>query len=254
MRGPRSEPASRVRTLALFLILLLAAAVRCYEPAREGLWLDEAMSVRFARMPLADILTMPPASEYNPPLYYALLHAWVGMWGEGETAVRSLSIVLGVAAVWLLYASGGCCWAGRAAVAASFAAPLPRLLLAGSPELRAARGLTSPASTRSGAVMRGGGAPRGPRTWSRRLLFCPAPCSSSRCQCSTSSPRRAEGAHGRPASGDGCSSRLLAILAGAWAAAFLAASPITLRRPSAARSAPRGAWARWPSTPGPQSG
>jgi len=106
VRGPRSEPASRVRALALFLILLLAAAVRCYEPAREGLWLDEAMSVRFARMPLADILTMPPAREYNPPLYYALLHAWVGVWGEGETAVRSLSIVLGIAAVWLLYRVG----------------------------------------------------------------------------------------------------------------------------------------------------
>ena len=97
---------TRAHRLALPTILALAAALRCYRPAREGLWLDEAMSVRFARLGLPDILAMPPAREFNPPLYYALLHFWVRLWGEGDTAVRALSIVLGVAAVAGAYRLG----------------------------------------------------------------------------------------------------------------------------------------------------
>jgi len=96
----------RAHRLALPTILGLAAALRCYRPAREGLWLDEAMSVRFARLSLADVFTMTPASEFNPPLYYALLHFWVGAWGEGDTAVRALSILLGVASVACLHRVG----------------------------------------------------------------------------------------------------------------------------------------------------
>lgn len=96
----------RAHRLALPAIVGLAAALRCYRPAREGLWLDEAMSVRFARLPLADVLTMPPAREFNPPLYYALLHFWVAAGGEGEAAVRALSILLGVAAVVCVYRVG----------------------------------------------------------------------------------------------------------------------------------------------------
>jgi uncharacterized membrane protein len=97
---------TRAHRLALPTILALAAALRCYRPAREGLWLDEAMSVRFARLGLPDILAMPPAREFNPPLYYALLHFWVRLWGEGDAAVRALSIVLGVAAVAGAYCLG----------------------------------------------------------------------------------------------------------------------------------------------------
>ena len=96
----------RAHRLALPAIVGLAAALRCYRPAREGLWLDEAMSLRFARLPLADVLTLPPAREFNPPLYYALLHFWVAGFGESETAVRALSILLGVAAVVCLYRVG----------------------------------------------------------------------------------------------------------------------------------------------------
>jgi mannosyltransferase len=97
---------TRAHRLALPTILALAAALRCYRPAREGLWLDEAMSVRFARLGLPDILAMPPAREFNPPLYYALLHFWVRLWAEGDAAVRALSIVLGVAAVAAAYRLG----------------------------------------------------------------------------------------------------------------------------------------------------
>ena len=63
---------------------------------RTPMWLDEAQTVAVARLPLADI----PAAllqEGHPPLYYALLHLWMRVFGEGDAAVRSLSVVFGLA-------------------------------------------------------------------------------------------------------------------------------------------------------------
>ena len=46
------------------------------------------------------------ANDIHPPLYYWLLHGWVRLLGTGEAAVRSLSALLGVALVALIYALG----------------------------------------------------------------------------------------------------------------------------------------------------
>jgi mannosyltransferase len=68
---------------------------------RSALWLDEAQSVAFARLPLADI---PDAlrTDGAPPLYYLLLHVWMRLFGDGNLAVRSLSIVCSVALLAVL--------------------------------------------------------------------------------------------------------------------------------------------------------
>ena len=53
------------------------------------LWLDEALSVNIARLPVGDI----PAAlrlDGHPPLYYVLLHGWMAVFGEGNAAVRAL--------------------------------------------------------------------------------------------------------------------------------------------------------------------
>jgi hypothetical protein len=73
---------------------------------RSHLWLDEALSVDIARLPLGDI---PSALRHDghPPLYYFLLHGWMAVFGEGDTAVRSLSGVFAVLALPLAW------WAGR---------------------------------------------------------------------------------------------------------------------------------------------
>lgn len=69
----------------------------------SALWLDEALTVNIARLPLRDI---PEALRHDgaPPLYYFLLHGWMKLFGEGDLAVRSLSAVFGIASlpvVWL---------------------------------------------------------------------------------------------------------------------------------------------------------
>ena len=54
------------------------------------LWLDEALSVNIARLPLGDI---PGALRHDgaPPLYYVLLHLWMRVFGTGDGAVRALA-------------------------------------------------------------------------------------------------------------------------------------------------------------------
>lgn len=62
---------------------------------RSPLWLDEALSVNIARLPIADI---PEALRHDghPPLYYVLLHGWMQVAGTSDAAVRALSGVLSV--------------------------------------------------------------------------------------------------------------------------------------------------------------
>jgi hypothetical protein len=81
----------------------LGVALRFW--TRSHLWLDEALSVDIARLPLGDI---PNALRHDghPPLYYFLLHGWMAVVGEGDTAVRSLSGVFAVLALPLAWLCG----------------------------------------------------------------------------------------------------------------------------------------------------
>ena len=70
----------------------------------SDLWLDEALTVTIARLPLGQI---PGALRHDgaPPLYYWLLHVWMAAFGTGDLAVRSLSGVasaLTIPVVWLI--------------------------------------------------------------------------------------------------------------------------------------------------------
>jgi hypothetical protein len=82
----------------------IAVAVVLRFTARSPLWLDEAQTVTIARLPLRH-LASALRHDGGPPLYYALLHVWMRMFGTGVLAVRSLSALLGLAVlpvVWRL--------------------------------------------------------------------------------------------------------------------------------------------------------
>ena len=90
----------------IYLILILALALRLVS-LNQSLWLDEATSVIVARdMSFGQILTQFSPGDFHPPLYYLLLKAWVDMFGSSEVAVRSLSILAGVATVFVVYFIG----------------------------------------------------------------------------------------------------------------------------------------------------
>jgi mannosyltransferase len=72
-----------------------------------GYGIDEAISVGIASHDLGDI----PGTlrlDSSPPLYYLLLHEWMALFGTGEAATRTLSLLFALAAIPVAW------WAGRA--------------------------------------------------------------------------------------------------------------------------------------------
>ncbi len=107
----------RISNILLVAILLLALGLRLYRIDAQSLWNDEGTSVALAQRDLATI-ARDAAADIHPPLYYWLLHGWIKLVGTNETGVRSLSALLGVGLVALIYALGRLLtgrWAGLGA-------------------------------------------------------------------------------------------------------------------------------------------
>jgi 4-amino-4-deoxy-L-arabinose transferase-like glycosyltransferase len=69
---------------------------------RESLWTDEAYSWWVATHQVPELIRVT-ASDVHPPLYYLLLKVWTLVIGESEPALRSLSVLLMTAAIYLSY-------------------------------------------------------------------------------------------------------------------------------------------------------
>lgn len=97
--APQSAPS---RATVLVVAAVLAGGLVAFFWTRSDLWLDEALAVNIARLPLGQ-LDHALRHDGAPPLYYALLHVWSAVFGSGDRAVRSLSGVCMVgtaAALW----------------------------------------------------------------------------------------------------------------------------------------------------------
>jgi hypothetical protein len=89
--------------IALGLLAVLAVVFRFW--TRSPLWLDEALSVNIARLPLGEI-GEALRHDGHPPLYYWMLHGWIELFGSSDAAVRSLSGLFGVALIPLVWVAG----------------------------------------------------------------------------------------------------------------------------------------------------
>ena len=90
--GATSAP-RRATVIAISAVLL--AGLVFFFWTRSDLWLDEALSVNVARLPVSQI---PSWLRHDgaPPLYYVLLHYWMGAFGTSTRAVRALAGVCSV--------------------------------------------------------------------------------------------------------------------------------------------------------------
>ena len=103
-RRSGSLPGRSRRTAPLWAVAAAAAAaaivLRFVAPS--PLWLDEALSVNIASLPL-DEAVQALRHDGHPLLYYGLLGAWMDLVGSSDAAVRSLSALASLgaaAAVW----------------------------------------------------------------------------------------------------------------------------------------------------------
>jgi mannosyltransferase len=110
----------------------LAAALRFSTLHVQSYELDEAVTVGLLRHDLWGMLSQIPHSESTPPLFYLLAWPWAKLFGTGEAGLRSLSALLGTAAVPVAYLAGRELASRRAAViVAALAATNPLLVWEG---------------------------------------------------------------------------------------------------------------------------
>ena len=96
----------RPRTLEIVVVAaIVIVGVVLRSATRSHLWLDEALSVNIARLPMGSIAAWL-RHDGAPPLYYWMLHGWTSIVGDGDTAVRALSSVVSIAALPVAWACG----------------------------------------------------------------------------------------------------------------------------------------------------
>lgn len=96
----------RGRIFALIGYALLVGTLASFRlHSGSALWLDEALSVNIARLPLPQLVTAL-RHDGSPPLYYLLLHYWVAIFGTGDNAVRALSTLFSLLALPVAYLAG----------------------------------------------------------------------------------------------------------------------------------------------------
>ncbi|MCL5264758.1 MAG: glycosyltransferase family 39 protein [Chloroflexi bacterium] len=109
----------------LAIVLVIASVLRLAWLGQREIWYDEAFSVLCAEKGFAAIQYgtisqfQCAAADVHPPLYYFLLHVWMGL-GESLFIVRLLSAILGVATVGVSYLLGRELFGARAGLAGAF--------------------------------------------------------------------------------------------------------------------------------------
>jgi len=68
----------------------------------QSLWRDEAFSYFLAKKNILEIIFLS-AKDYNPPLYYILLHFWMKIFGSSEIVLRSLSLFFYWATIYIIF-------------------------------------------------------------------------------------------------------------------------------------------------------
>jgi len=104
LEGPPFSPTT-VILLGVGAALAVAVGLVLRFWTRSDLWLDEALTVNIARLPVHEI-PVYLKRDGAPPLYYLLLHYWIGAFGNSDGAVRSLAGLFGIATIPLAWLAG----------------------------------------------------------------------------------------------------------------------------------------------------
>ena len=83
----------------------MGGLLRFYQIGSKGLWIDEAFSIWMGQRPVDEMLEWLVRIDQHPPLYYTLLHIWMGL-GDTVAHVRTLSALFGTLTIPAVYLTG----------------------------------------------------------------------------------------------------------------------------------------------------
>src|SRR3954447_2794516 len=119
----RAARSARVAVpLGLGLLLAVSLVLRTRQ-LDVGYWIDEGLSVGIADRPLTDIPGVLKV-DGSPPLYYMLLHVWMGLFNAGEQSTHVFSLLFALACVPVGWWSGRVLFGVRTAWIAALLAAL----------------------------------------------------------------------------------------------------------------------------------
>lgn len=72
----------------------------------QSLWLDEAISVNVAKLPIETIVAQFSIRDFHPPIYYWFLNIWIRLFGDQVWVMRLSSILFSIVTIWLVYKIG----------------------------------------------------------------------------------------------------------------------------------------------------
>ncbi len=105
LAAPRRALLSRRIYVPAFLIALTGvSAVLRTRQLNGGFWIDEGLSVGIAHHHWSSIPGLLN-QDGSPPGYYLLLGLWIRLFGDGERATHTLSLLFGLACIPLAYAA-----------------------------------------------------------------------------------------------------------------------------------------------------
>ena len=88
--------------IGLWLVLALALALRVWKLGDKNIGLDESTSWYLAKSSVSGLVAWT-AADMHPPLYYLLLKVWVWIFGDSLVALRGLSVISSLIALYLLF-------------------------------------------------------------------------------------------------------------------------------------------------------
>ena len=100
-------------------LVVIAAAIRIVVLTNQSYWMDEALTAYEAQLPLGAMINTVVHVETTPPLYFVVIWAWAHLFGNGDAALRTVSMLAGVSLVPLAYLSGRDLISPRAGVVAA---------------------------------------------------------------------------------------------------------------------------------------
>ncbi len=84
--------------VSLVALVAAGAVLRLAALGQESFWSDEYFTIRTAGQPTwRDLLHTVLTIEPHPPLYFFLMHAWIGLFGSSDAVLRLPSALAGIA-------------------------------------------------------------------------------------------------------------------------------------------------------------